>query len=166
MWPHCIQNSESLIKLDAGADSPADQGFKLLIKSVASAAPTHLGNDSLGQIHIRATTGEHQAGTNQNHGSAGSGLARIKTVADHHCGWPGSGLVWIMADEDHGWSGSWLAGIMTGSRLAGIMAGWVHGRSGSSLVRIVASRDRNKTETAPGSITPSQKRIWNRFELD
>ena len=75
----------------------------------------HLGNDSLGQTHIRATTGKHQAGTNQNHGWAGSGLARITTMADQDRGWPGSGLVLIMADQDYGWSGLWLGRMVTGS---------------------------------------------------
>ena len=126
----------------------------------------HLGNDSLGQIHIRATTGKHQAGTNQKHGWAGSGLARIKTMADQDRGWPGSGLVLIMADQDYGWSGLWLGRIVTGSWLARSLAGRDHGWSGSSLVRIMAGQDQNKTGTASGSIMPQQKRIWNMFEQD
>ena len=126
----------------------------------------HLGNDSLGQIHIRATTGKHQAGTNQKHGWAGSGLARIKTMADQDRGWPGSGLVWTMADQDHGWSGFWLGRIATGSCLAMSLAGRNHGWSGSSLVRIMAGQNQNKTGTASGSIMPQQKRIWNMFEQD
>ena len=96
----------------------------------------HLGNDSLGQTHIRATTGKHQAGTNQNHGWAGSGLARITTMADQDRGWPGSGLVLIMADQDYGWSGLRLGRIATGSWLARSLAGRDHGWSGSWPAKI------------------------------